>query len=275
VSNLTARVLTAVVAVPILLLAIFWSQPWGVYGLVSLAAIIAMREFFVMTLADTTERTVALVIGTAATQAFYWAPRVPGLGGALLPGVVIVTALFFLFRFVDIPSVARRWGSAVTGVFYAGVLFMYLAALKRDFDHGPWPRGGELVLLVLMIAWFGDTCAYFAGRFLGKTKLYPAVSPAKTRAGAVGGLLGSFLAAVLANLWFFPELGWVHGAILTIVGGALGQTGDLVESLLKRSVGVKDSGQLLPGHGGMLDRIDAVLFIAPWVYLYMSLAWRP
>ena len=79
---------------------------------------------------------------------------------------------------------------------------------------------------------------------------------------------------VLANLWFFKELGWVHGAIVTVLGGALGQTGDLVESMLKRAFGVKDSGKILPGHGGILDRIDAVLFIAPFVYAYVMLVWR-
>lgn len=269
-SNLTARVLTAVVAVPFLLLAIFWSQPWGVYGLVSIAGLIALNEFVTMTLADTVERRVVLLLGAVTMQGLYWSYKLPALFVLVLPFVVISTAIFFLFRFVDIPSVAKRWALATTGILYTGVLFMYLALLKRDFG----PLGGNVVVLVLMIAWFGDTAAYFAGRFLGKTKLYPSVSPAKTRAGAVGGLVGSFLAAVLANLWFFPELGWVHGAVLTLVGGALGQTGDLVESLLKRSVGVKDSGQLLPGHGGMLDRIDAVLFIAPWVYGYMITIWR-
>jgi phosphatidate cytidylyltransferase len=128
---------------------------------------------------------------------------------------------------------------------------------------------------VLMTAFFGDTLAYFAGRAFGKTKLYPAISPGKTRAGAVGGMAGSFLAAALANLWFFKDLGWGHGAAITLVGSALGQSGDLVESMLKRSCGVKDSGKLLPGHGGMLDRIDAVLLIAPWVYLYAALIWKP
>jgi phosphatidate cytidylyltransferase len=284
-SNLTVRLLTAAVAVPFLLLAIWWSEPWGVYALVSVACMMSMGEFGKMTggagfyaagatrpplISDRGERALVLVLGALVTQAIWWQKWLPGLGLAILPFAVLAPAVLFLFRFVDISTVARRWAFAVTGIVYAGVLFMYLALIKRDFGAD----GGKLVLLTLMIAWFGDTGAYFAGRFLGKTKLYPAVSPAKTRAGAVGGLGGSFLGAVLANLWFMPHLGWVNGAILTIVGGALGQTGDLVESLLKRSVGVKDSGKSIPGHGGMLDRIDAVLFIAPWVYCYMQLFGR-
>jgi phosphatidate cytidylyltransferase len=201
-------------------------------------------------------------------QLIYWWMN----GGYLvaLPAAVVGPALFFLFRYVDLETVARRMGLMAFGIVYCGILFTFLALLKRDFGE----HGGDWVYVVLMTAWLGDTGAYFAGRLLGKRKLYPAISPGKTWAGAVGGLAGSFLGAIVANVWFFPELGWGHGAVITLIGGALGQSGDLVESMLKRAQHVKDSGTLLPGHGGMLDRVDAVLFIAPWVYLYAHLAWR-
>ena len=122
---------------------------------------------------------------------------------------------------------------------------------------------------MLLIAWFGDTGGYFGGRFFGKTKLYEAVSPKKTWAGAIGGMLGSVLAVVLLKEVHLHQLTWIDVVLIGVPGSILGQMGDLAESLLKRSVGVKDSGALLPGHGGMLDRIDAVLFIAPYVYLYL------
>ena len=183
---------------------------------------------------------------------------------------MVVAALFYLFRLREIETTMARLGTTVFGVVYTAVLLTFVASIKRA---GGW-NGGGWVFLILLTAWFGDTAAYFAGRFLGRAKLYPAVRPKKTWVGAVGGLLGSFGAAALANLWFFPALGWGHGAVLTLVGGALGQAGDLVESLLKRSRKIKDSGNLLPGHGGILDRIDAVLFIAPWVYLYAFLVWK-
>src|SRR5690606_4499891 len=144
----------------------------------------------------------------------------------------------------------------------------FLALIKRDF-HG---HGADVLVLVLLVAWLGDTGAYFAGRFFGKRKLYPAVSPKKTWAGAIGGVMGSVLAAAVVKLGLMDGvLSWTDVLLIAIPGAVLGQMGDLVESLVKRSTGVKDSGALLPGHGGILDRVDAVLFLAPYVYLYLQL----
>ena len=266
--NLIHRFATAFALIPILILAINWDDPYGVYGLVSLATMIALREYFMMCLDDPIDRVFGIALGMIVSQLIYW--WVPGGYIVALPATALVPALYYLFRFRELEQVANRLGLTVFGVLYASVAFTFLALLKRDGGA----HGGDWVYVVLMTGWFGDTGAYFAGRFLGKTKLYPAISPGKTWAGAIGGLAGSFGAAALANAWFFPELGWGHGAVLTIVGGALGQCGDLVESMLKRARRVKDSGTLLPGHGGMLDRVDAVLFIGPWVYLYSLLAWR-
>jgi phosphatidate cytidylyltransferase len=265
VGNLALRLITVAPLVPLLILAIQWRRPEAVWGIVFAATVIALLEYFGMALADERERWFGVGLGAVLAALLYW-------GGAaaiaVLPLAFVLPALFYLFRFRDLQTVMQRLGLATFGLVYAGLLLSFLALQKRDL-----PNGGDWVLLTLMTAWFGDTGAYFAGRFLGKTKLYPAISPGKTRAGAAGGLGGSFLAAVLANLWFFPELGWVHGAVATIAGGALGQCGDLVESMMKRAFGVKDSGKILPGHGGILDRVDAVLFIAPFVYVYARLVW--
>jgi phosphatidate cytidylyltransferase len=261
--NLAARVATAVVLVPPLLLAIDARRPEWVWGVVFAATGIALHEYFAMTFDDAVERAVGILLGLGAAALLYWHRA----GGAIvLPGVVVLPALFLLFRYRELDTVVARLGKMSFGLVYAGVLLSYLAFLKRDF-------GGDWVILVLTTAFFADTGAYFAGRAFGKTKLYPAISPGKTRAGAVGGLAGSILAAVIAELWYMKQLGWGHGIALTVVGSALGQCGDLIESMIKRACGVKDSGKLLPGHGGMLDRVDAVLLIAPWMYLYAGLAW--
>ena len=268
--NLAMRFITVVPLIPLIVLAIEWRLPYGVWGIVFAATVIGIHEYFSMALPaaeDRNDRWFGVGVGVALALLLYW-------GGALrvaaLPAVVIIPALYYLFRFRDLTSVMPRFGLTVLGLIYSAALLTFLALQKSDLPHG-----GDWVFITLMTAWFGDTGAYFAGRFLGKTKLYPAISPGKTRAGAVGGLAGSFGAAVLANLWFFPELGWVHGAIVTVVGSALGQCGDLVESMMKRAFGVKDSGKILPGHGGILDRVDAVVFIAPFVYVYALLAWSP
>jgi phosphatidate cytidylyltransferase len=278
--NLASRFLVAVVSVPVVLLTLYVDPPEPTWALVFIATLLAAREFFGMTLADRGDRIASLVIAGASAAALYWLdPR--GLhfteSKAVLPLLnsgpmiafvlaVIPTGLYYLFRFGEIPTVAARFTATVTGVVYVALTMTFLALCKRD-----WEDGAHVVVLILLIAWVGDTGAYFAGRFLGKKKLYEAVSPKKTWAGALGGLAGSTAGAVVMKLLFLDELSWLDVFLIAVPGAILGQLGDLAESLFKRAVGVKDSGSLLPGHGGMLDRIDAVLFIGPYVYLYLQL----
>jgi phosphatidate cytidylyltransferase len=282
--NLAQRFLVAVVAVPILLVILHYHRPEPTWLLIFAASLLAMRELFAMMLPPE-DRLPALVIGAVACAAFYWldpaglpAFRSTALlnlsleGGAIAVAIaVVVPALYYLFRFRDLPSVAGRYAATVLGIVYAGFLTTYLAKLKLIED--PHARG-DTVLAVLLVAWLADTGGYFAGRFLGKSKLYEAVSPKKTWAGAWGGLAGSVLGVALLKLVYAESLTWLDVFAIAIPGGILGQTGDLAESLIKRSVGVKDSGALLPGHGGLLDRIDAVLFIAPYVYTYLLASGR-
>jgi len=281
--NLAQRFLVALVAVPILIIILYLPRPEPAWALIFAASLVAMYELFAMTL-PAADRRPALIMGGIACAAFYWidplALREPfgvalgrrwqfvgeaGSTVALLCAVV-VPGLYYLFRFRDIPSVASRLTATITGIVYAGFLTTFLAFFKR---LAPVSEGGHFVILVLVIAWLADTGGYFAGRFLGKAKLYEAVSPKKTWAGAYGGIAGSLLGVIVMKLAFLDWLNWGDVAIIAIGGGILGQLGDLTESLIKRSVGVKDSGALLPGHGGILDRIDAVLFIAPFVYGYL------
>jgi phosphatidate cytidylyltransferase len=278
--NLAQRFLVALVAVPILLMVLYYHRPEPTWALVFAASLVAMNELFAMML-PTFDRRAALVMGGLAVAAFYWLdPRALAPYGPLprvLDGVVsagptipllfavVVPGLYYLFRFHDIASVAGRYAATVTGIVYAGYLTTYLAKLKL-IDRN---QAGDTVLIVLIVAWLADTGGYFAGRFLGKARLYEAVSPKKTWAGAWGGIAGSVIGVAALKLVSAHDLSWLDVGLLAIPGGVLGQLGDLTESLLKRSVGVKDSGALLPGHGGLLDRIDAVLFIAPYVYGYL------
>jgi phosphatidate cytidylyltransferase len=282
--NLASRVLVAVVAAPLVVAILYWAPgPEPTFLLVLAAAALAMRELFGMMLPDRRDRVAALLIGIAAAGVLYgvhpyslrmvdaWREDPQAHLALLAAGpllaiflAVVPTGLYYLFRFRDLGTVAGRFAATVAGIVYVGFGTMFLALCKRDH-----PEGADVIVLILLIAWVGDTGAYFAGRFLGRRKLYEAVSPKKTWAGAWGGLAGSLLGAAFVKLVLLESLHWVDVVLIAVPGAILGQLGDLAESLFKRAVGVKDSGSLLPGHGGMLDRIDAVLFIAPYVYLYL------
>ncbi len=175
---------------------------------------------------------------------------------------VMASALFFLFRIGDIRDVARDFSFLVTGFLYVPLLLAHLLLLRYE------PFGSQWIFLIMAIVMAGDTGAYYVGSAIGKHKLYPVVSPNKSIEGAVGGLAGSVTGALIARATFFPQLTFVDAVATALLLGVLGQLGDLFESLLKRSFGVKDSGSIIPGHGGILDRLDSILFAAPAAFYY-------
>lgn len=272
--NLASRLLVAVVAVPILLVIIYLESPVYVWSLVFAASAVGMHEFFGMTIRDPVDRRVSTAVGAAAIAALYWLPgavasaqHASAVQSAALVGAVLPVAIYYLFRFGEMETVASRMAFSIAGIVYVGFLFAFLALIKRDFGAS----GGDFVVLVLATAWLSDTGAYVAGKLFGKHKLYPAVSPKKTWEGAGGAIAFAVAGAVVMKLWRLPEIGWVDMAVMAVGGSALGQLGDLVISFIKRSQGVKDTGGILAGHGGILDRFDAVLAISPFVYIYATL----
>src|SRR5262249_27085220 len=150
----------------------------------------------------------------------------------------------------------------VLGVVYVNWLLGFGIAL-RDL---PWGR--EWVLFLITITWLGETAAYIVGSQLGRQALAPVISPNKTVEGAVAQFVSSIVAAVFAHAVFFTRLPLGHAVMIGALLGVVGQLGDLVESMIKRSVGTKDTGQLIPGHGGILDRIDSLLFNTPVLFYY-------
>lgn len=263
--NLVLRVISAVVLIPVLLLVVLWPRPWPMAIAVHVAVVIGMTEFYWIALKDDPVwmRVVGVVLGLVVSLTMYWCPRADALPAALIL-VTLVASLLHLVHFGDLATAASRTSLMIFGLLYVAVMLTPLALLKR------LPEGQDWIFLALTVTWFSDTGAYFSGRALGKHKLYPAISPGKSIEGAIGGLISSVGAAVLAKLWYMPQLSWIDGILIAVVGGALGQAGDLVESMIKRGYQVKDSGWILPGHGGLLDRIDAVLFTVPYVYLYVT-----
>ena len=264
ISNLGIRLLTAAVVLPPLLLLMFLGPAWGFYILVAVAVAVASRELFQMTHpGDAIAQTIGILLCVGVSAALYFAGDDPRILLSVVLGVPIVGVLVPLWRLGDIPTAALRTMANVAAPFYIGATLAALALIRRDFEYGP-----RWVFLCLCFSWLADTGGYFFGRFLGKTKLYEAVSPKKTRAGFVGAIIGSTVGGLVAHFFYLPTLSLAAAVGLGVVCGALGQFGDLVESLVKRSTGIKDSGSIVPGHGGMLDRIDALLIVAPLVYLF-------
>jgi phosphatidate cytidylyltransferase len=266
-SNLAIRLLTAAVVVPPLLGLLFKGPAWGFFALVMVAAAVAAAELFRMTHPDDgVARAIGVVTTLGACASTYLYSNEPRALLTMVAAVTLVGLLTPLWRLGDMQTAALRTLAGVAGPFYIGSLLAMLALLRREGQE----HGGALVFMSLTFSWLADTGGYFFGRFLGKTKLYEAVSPKKTRAGFVGALVGASVGALLASLWYLPALPVAHALPLGLFAGAIGQLGDLVESLLKRSTGIKDSGGIVPGHGGMLDRIDALIVVSPIVYLFAS-----
>ncbi len=270
-SNLALRLGTAVVAVPVILGLLFVAPPWAFYVLTLGAALVGVHELFTMTHPkDRVSQAVGTLISAAASLVVYLRPDDPRCLIAVLVVVPVAGPIVTLARLRPIETAGLRACAMGFAPLFVVVPLTLLAVLRETLGQ----VGAGAVLLALGLGWFADTGAYFAGRFLGRHKLYEAVSPNKTIEGALGGLAAAVFWAVLASQTYLRgTLPLGHTVALGLVAGALGQAGDLGESLLKRSMGVKDSGALVPGHGGVLDRVDAVIVTAVVVFLYAQWAW--
>jgi phosphatidate cytidylyltransferase len=289
--NLLQRFLTALILGPGIVWAMWAYNPIGFYIIAFLALMVGLSEFSNIVLpkeGHTVHRLALYVLGGGTSLIEFMRlylertqghANLPGSGVVAGLAVVLLSVVFLLVP-VEITATPQRLSLSAYGLLYCGLLFTYVPSV------GLLRAGPAWVSMLLTISWLNDTGGYFAGRFLGgkifSKKLYPEVSPKKTWEGFFGGLVGSFVATLIAKFWYFPlgyacaGFGETAGPNLTIVdclllaipGGAVGVAGDLVESMYKRAFDVKDSGSILPGHGGILDRVDALLFAAPYVYLY-------
>ncbi|MCU0224181.1 MAG: phosphatidate cytidylyltransferase [Acidobacteria bacterium] len=263
------RVLTALVLAAIVIPAVKWAPPWAWWALLLVAGVGAVLElqgmlgrlgrtpWLALSLAGTI--TVALSIGFA-----------PSAAPPLLTAVVLAALLAALAATGPLaPRVDRVLGTLFV-VAYLGLTGGYLGALGTVQLPGATDRG-DMLILAMVAVYVGDIFALYGGRAFGRHPLAPVISPKKTWEGAIAGLAGSVAGALLAPLWFARALPVRHAVALGLLLGIVGIAGDLAESLLKRAAEVKDSGTLLPGHGGILDRIDSLLFAAPVLYSYYAL----
>ena len=259
------RWLTALSLVPILLLVIGYGSETIFFGFVLIAIMLAINEFYSLVLPRKLkkEKVSGIVLGSLLACIVYIGEPSLVLGGITF--IFLFLFVFFLLSFRDLDSALPELGKLLTGILYVSLLFSHLTLIRE------MPYGKQWVFFTLIVTFMGDTAAYYGGTYFGKHKLYPRISPGKTVEGSVFGCIGNVAGAFIFREYFFCHLEVYHCLILALGLGIMGQVGDLCESMVKRGVLVKDSGNLLPGHGGILDRIDSLLFSAPFLYYYVIL----
>ncbi len=263
-----ARVLSAIVFLPILFSALWLGSPIWFVGIASAGVLLGLYEYYA--LAKQGGQIQGMTAAAAILAAFYFERH--ELIVAVIAALTVIELLVQLFSNKDqenfdhvLPAAALK----TFGVLYVAVLGGYIVALA--VIENPIPKlSAKLLTLFFIVVFAGDTGAYYTGRNFGRRKLAPRVSPGKTIEGVFGGLAGNIIAALIAHFTFFPELKIELAVPLAIVMGLLGVVGDLCESMLKRGAKAKDAGNLIPGHGGLLDRLDSMLFNAPLLYYFYA-----
>jgi phosphatidate cytidylyltransferase len=285
------RVLTAVILIPLVLLAVFRAPNWVFTLLVCAVALVTLAEYFDVAAGHGIEpfRFLGYLLTVTLFAIGFWAGS-----ASMVSAVAIFSALLFLFAFAPwillcaaMPRRELRGALPGAAASYFGIVYVDFSLLTLVFLR-MMPGGWFFVLFTLVVIWAGDSFAYYVGRAFGRLPLAPRISPKKTWEGTAASLAGSLLLAlalthfagpIAAGLYqahLLPEPvafavppRWMVSAVALCLNLA-GQLGDLVESLMKRGAGIKDSGTLLPGHGGLLDRIDALLFAAPVALLLFA-----
>jgi phosphatidate cytidylyltransferase len=285
-----SRLITAAVALPVLIASVIVKPLWPLFVALAMAAVVvALYEFWF--LCRRVGARPDVVVGYAAVAALfvtffynwiellYW----------IVPVFIVAALAAEMLRGAPFDKMVLSVGSTVLGVLYVGFLGSHLIGVRTGFADTvvrpeTFPAGGaylshtlstHLLSFFFLVLMGSDTGAYYTGRALGRHKLAPSVSPGKTWEGAAGGMAASLLAAALAHYWFFPELSLPAALALAALMNVLGVVGDLTESALKRGANAKDAAQILPGHGGLLDRLDSLLFNAPLLYYFaLYYYWR-
>ena len=271
------RILTALAALPILIASIVLPSyvPEAVWIFVAIAVFAlaaGLFEFYTLTkkLELKADAGVAYLGAAALTVAFVFdAPaKAPDLLTATLAAFVIAVLATQTFRFqADFSKMLAGAGVTIMGVLYVVVLGGFLIATRIGFENQPY-LSTHLLAYFFLVIMGADTGAYFVGKALGKHKLAPKISPGKTVEGLIGGIVTAGAFGAVATLWFFPELPYRWSVPLAMVMAAISVLGDLAESAMKRGSDTKDAANILPGHGGLLDRLDSLLFNAPILYYF-------
>lgn len=261
------RVITALCGLSILIAAVWFDKPLPWFTVLAVIwGLLAVFEFY--SIAAVCRGRVLLCFGLVWTLLFIISPHFHNdfLISLLLVSAVVMSLVLLVFSSRK-EGASAEWAWTIAGILYVGWLLSYLVALNLDF-------GRNWLFLALFTTFGYDTFAFFVGRTWGKHRLAPRISPGKTWEGVIGGVFGAMIVCILFTLSSPLQVPLSYGQtmLLGLLVSVFGQLGDLAESLLKRSMGVKESGMLMPGHGGLLDRMDSVVFVGIVVY-YFSLAY--
>jgi phosphatidate cytidylyltransferase len=262
-ANLKRRIITALVVVPLLIYVVGWGRPVVFTAVIVSVTALALYEYFTMAFpGHPSEQKLGISFGLAVALL----SLDPDIGDLGLWFSLLVVLLFSAYIFVSgkLYDKVNRLSWLLLGVIYIGLLMPHWVFLFRFQSGRSW------VFFVLGVVMMGDTVAYFVGRRFGVKKLAPQISPGKTWAGAWGYMLGGLAVGVVAACSFFIEYPSIEIVGMALLIALLGQIGDLFESLLKRVFNVKDSSSLVPGHGGVLDRLDSLIFPAVFAHAYLK-----
>jgi phosphatidate cytidylyltransferase len=262
------RWITGVIAVPLLFGIIVFGGETAFSVLIIFASLTGMHEYnrmaFTKGLFLEKMETMLIALFILLTAFFANLPLLL----AVLTFAVMTVLILNLLRIRKQGLDMMLAGRVILGILYIPLLMAHFILIRRT------PSGVLWIFFILVLAFTGDIAAYYIGRRFGKRKLLPEVSPGKTVEGTMGLVAGSIAGCLLFRQFVFPILPVAHAVVLGLVGSVVGQLGDLSESALKRAAGVKDSGTLLPGHGGILDRLDCLMFITPFVFYYQDYVLR-
>ena len=266
-SNLAQRFLTAIIGIPIVGVLAYLGD-WYFVGLVAFVVFIAQNEFYMLRkdLMDRRHLVFGLLLGAILVVLQFDVPIMLDIGIFVYIGLLMYDAFD-----IQNDKVWEQVGWMTVGLVYPGVIMSYFVPLREAFsatlnevEHFYIPFS------LLIMVWAIDTFAFTFGKLFGKRPLAPVISPKKTWEGAIGGFLGGLVALIVMKFTMLKFLSWMDVIALGCIVGVASQVGDLVQSRLKRIVGVKDSGKFLPGHGGILDRIDGLILVVPLYYVYLN-----
>ncbi|MDQ7798177.1 MAG: phosphatidate cytidylyltransferase [Candidatus Edwardsbacteria bacterium] len=263
-STLGLRALVALAGIPLMLGMAYLGGFW-LAGLVAVLSFLGLWEFYGLARAKGLHPLAWWGLSGGMILLAFLGLRWPFLLALLVLWVMLIMSRM-VFR-DEVKESISRIGITIMGVLYIPFLFGHMLLLRTDYSF----TGYKLLFFSMALVWLCDTGAYFAGMMLGKHPLAPHISPKKSIEGLIGGLVVTIVAAVLLQRWWLWEISAVDSLIMAAGAAVLGTLGDLVESLFKRDAQVKDTGTLLPGHGGILDRFDSMLFVIPFVYWYFRL----